>query len=149
MYDFFNSKKKKVFLKDVENSFGCSFDKDNIFFINNKGKVYMLSKDFSFLKTELFRLDAMGLYIGRYNQGIYKPSIEGSQLLGPKATKNVIELTREQRNEWLLGHDVPVSAEENIYILKYEDDYLGSGKVKEGYVLINIPKARRLKVVND
>ncbi len=137
-----------MFLKSVEEQFGVSFDKDNVFFMNNKGKVYILSKDYNKFEDNLFRIDAMGLYIGRYNNGVYKPSIEGSQLL-KNATKNVLTLNKEQRDEWLLGHDVKVDADEEIYILKYEDDVLGSGKVKEGYVLINIPKARRLNTVND
>lgn len=134
----------------LEEKFGFSFGKEYEFFENNKGKVYLINKDVRKLDFNSLKIDSIGLYIGRMQKDGFRPSIEGSQLLGKKAKKNVFELTLEQRYEWMTGKDLEVEGEEDrIVLVKYKEDFLGAGKIRGGELLNSVPKARRLRVVND
>ena len=143
-----NSKEKKEMHKLIESQFGLSFNKDKVFLSNNKEKVYMLNRDVERIDFERLRIDNMGLYIGKFQIDGFRPSIEGSQLL-KDATKNVLDLKLEQKHSWLRGEDLDILGDERIVLVKSGEDFLGAGKVTRGKLLTGVPKARRLKVVNE
>ncbi|MDI3474607.1 MAG: hypothetical protein PWQ79_378 [Thermococcaceae archaeon] len=87
------------------------------------------------------------LYFGRIESDGIRLTIEGSFLVGPKATKNVIELDDERARRYLAGESIEV--DENLYgwfIMKWRSYYLGSAKAKDGRLLNYVPKERRLRV---
>ena len=87
------------------------------------------------------------LYFGRIESDGIRLTIEGSFLVGPKATKNVIELDDERARRYLAGESVEV--DENLYgwfILRWRSYFLGSAKAKGGKLLNYVPKERRLRV---
>ncbi|MEA3430498.1 MAG: hypothetical protein U9R08_04455, partial [Nanoarchaeota archaeon] len=74
-------------------------------------------------------------------------SIEGSQLVGPKAQKNIAKINNEQAQKWIRGEDIKIKQEfEGFVIIKHETNYIGSGKFKEGTILNFVPKVRRLNI---
>ncbi|NJE84366.1 hypothetical protein E3E23_00705 [Thermococcus sp. CX2] len=96
---------------------------------------------------EVKSTDRQGVYFGRIESDGIRLTIEGSFLVGPKATKNVVELDEERALRYLAGESIEV--EENIsgwVILKWGDYYLGTGKAKDGRIYNYVPKDRRLKL---
>ena len=74
-------------------------------------------------------------------------SIEGSQIIGPKAAKNVVEINEEQTKEWLKGEDLEIDGKSNysgFVIIKHNADFLGTGKYKENKILNYVSKSRRI-----
>ena len=142
-------KDKKTFLQLLKKQFGFENKLDYTFLINNKNKIFIINKDLANIDLEKIRLNSVGLYIAEFRNNEVRLSIEGSQLIGKKAKKNIIELDEKQAREWLKGKDIEREAKEEtkgFVILKHKNDYLGSGKIKENRILNFVPKARRLNV---
>jgi NOL1/NOP2/fmu family ribosome biogenesis protein len=78
-------------------------------------------------------------------QGI-RLSIEGSQIVGPKAVQNVVEISEEEAKRWLKGEDLEKECKDcnGFVILKHNKDFLGNGKYKNGRILNYVGKARRI-----
>ena len=86
------------------------------------------------------------LYFGRIESDGIRLSIEGSFLVGPRATKNVVELDDDRARRYLAGESVEIG--ENLYgwfILKWRSYFLGSAKAKNGRLINYVPKERRLR----
>jgi len=92
--------------------------------------------------------DRDGVYFGRVESDGIRLSIEGSFLVGPKATKNVVELDDERAKRYLAGESVEIENKElhGWVIVKWRSYYLGSAKAKEGRLINYVPKERRLKL---
>lgn len=149
-YDYIPSRELKHFFKQIEEQYGKVpeiFQK--LAFIRGKERIYLINRDIEKIDLKNLRVNSMGLYIAEVKNEQLRVSIEGSQLIGPTAIKNVCELTREQLRKWFMGQDVAVEGQyEGFVILKHENDYIGSGKFKEGLILNFVPKARRLLEVH-
>ncbi|NPA47395.1 MAG: hypothetical protein GXO14_01965 [Thermococci archaeon] len=88
-----------------------------------------------------------GVYFGRIESDGIRLTIEGSFLVGPRATKNVVELDDDRARRYLSGEGVEVDRDaEGWVILKWRSYYLGSSKVKKGRLLNYVPKERRLRL---
>jgi NOL1/NOP2/fmu family ribosome biogenesis protein len=75
-------------------------------------------------------------------------SIEGSQIIGPKATKNILEINDEQTKQWFKGEDLEMNGNfSGFLIIKYKDDFLGTGKYSNGKILNYIHKNRRADLI--
>jgi len=145
-----NSKEvKNLFLK-LKEQFGVEEKPNFVYLINNKEKVYVLNRDIEKIDYESYWIDSAGLYFGTYQKDGFRLSIEGSQILSKLAKKNVLELTKEQKHDWLKGNDVQTDETiSRLVIVKSKKDYFGCGKVKEGILLNAVPKSRRLNIVNE
>ena len=121
-------------------------NKTNEFIKDQKDKIYLINKEFANINLDQLRINNLGLYFGTISKGNLRLSIEGSQLVGPKATKNILELNDKQVKEWLKGEDVNIESElTGFLIIKNNKDYLGCGKIIENKLLNFIPKGRRIK----
>ncbi len=148
--EFMGSREVKVFLRAVEEQYGAVPDVfSECAFSQNKERISMVSRDLDKVNFENFRINSLGLYIAELKNGQLRLGMEGAQLVGPVATKNVCELSTEQMKDWLRGQDLTV---EGVYsgfvILKHGTDFIGSGKFKEGIIMNYVPKARRLSEVH-
>src|SRR3989344_1978662 len=86
------------------------------------------------------RINELGLYVAKYDKE-FRLTIEGSQLFGRFATKNVHEINEEDSYSWMSGKDITCNKIYNGFvIIKYKDNYLGSGKWKENKIINYIPK---------
>ena len=129
-------KDKKHFLEMLKGQFGFEEKLDYIFFINNKNKIYIVNKDLAAIDFSKLRLNSVGLYIAEQRNDEARLSIEGSQMIGPLAKRNVIEITRQEAREWLKGKDLEKEVDtQGFVIIRSEDDYLGCGRVSKGKIL--------------
>lgn len=143
-----NRKEIKRFLNNLKEQFGISsLDLDYIFLKTLKDKIFIVSKDLAKLDLKNFkRINSIGLYFAKIEVDGIRLSIEGSQILGKKITKNILEL--ENPTEWLLGRDIENKSDLRGYVLvKHKDDFLGTGKASETKISNFIPKIRRISEV--
>ncbi|NJE01373.1 hypothetical protein [Thermococcus sp. JdF3] len=92
--------------------------------------------------------DRNGVYFGRVESDGIRLSIEGSFLVGPKATKNVVELDDGRAKRYLAGESVEIEDKElhGWVIVRWRFYYLGSAKAKEGRLINYVPGERRLRL---
>ena len=145
-----NNKEIKKILKLLDNQFGFKEKLNYVFLVNKKNKIYLVNKDIERIDLDNLRIDALGLYFGEVNHGSLRLSIEGSQMIGKRARKNIVELDKEDAELWSMGNDI--DKEFNVYgfvILKHKKNFIGCGKYKEGKIFNYVPKERRLRVVSS
>jgi NOL1/NOP2/fmu family ribosome biogenesis protein len=139
-----NSKERKELLSKLAEHYGFTGELDYIIFEAGEKKYFVATRDVERFLGEKLRIERIGIYVFQIAHGELRLSIEGSQLVGPLATKHVIELARQQRDEWMLGKDVvlPGEYEQAFHIVRCGDDFLGCGKWKNGVLLNYVPKER-------
>lgn len=151
-YEILNSKLVKELIEKLTEQYGAvppDFKEHG--FIRGKDNIYIITKDLAKANLEGMRINNLGLYIAEYKleKNQVRLSIEGSQLIGPVATKNVCKIDKEQRAEWMKGQDLEITGDFSGHvIIKCGEDYFGTGKYKEGKILNHVPKARRLQEVH-
>jgi len=142
-----NSKETKEILKLIEEQWGAKLKLDQAFLKNNKNRVFIVNKDISKIDYSKLRINSTGLYFCEIDKIGIRLSIEGSQIVGPKATKNIVEINNDQVKKWFKGEDLEVKGNySGFIIIKRNNDFLGSGKIKENTILNFVPKIRRLNV---
>jgi NOL1/NOP2/fmu family ribosome biogenesis protein len=148
---FLNSKEVKAIQKMLVSQFEFEGELDYYFSINNKNKVYIINKDISRIELASLRVDTIGLYFGEiYNETI-RLSIEGSQIIGPNAKKNIVIIEDEQVGSWMKGEDLEYTGESmsDYVLIKNKNHFLGCGKIQDNKLRNYISKSRKLKVVNE
>lgn len=144
-----NSRERKNFFKTINEQFGSSFQGEYTI-LSNKEKVYLLNKTFEEVPDEVLYYYQAGLYIASFMKDGIRLTIEGSQMVGKTATKNILELDRKQLHEWIKGYDIHDLKElDGYYLIKYKSDFYGSGKLKEGKLFNYVPKGRRLVNIHE
>ena len=143
---FLNSKETKEILKLIEEQWGAKLKLDYTFAKNSKNRVFIVNKDINKIDFSKLRINSVGMYFCDIENEI-RLSIEGSQIIGPKAAKNVVEINEEQTKQWLKGEDLEIEDKgdyNGFVIIKHENDFLGSGKYKSGIILNYVNKSRRI-----
>jgi len=144
-----NKKEVKQILNLIEKQFDAKLSIDYVFLKTEKEKIYLINKDISKLDLSKLRINSIGSYFGELKVNELRLSIEGSQLIGPKSKKNVLELNDGEMREWMQGNDLEKEGNfPGFFIIKHKDDFLGCGKWRNGKVLNYIGKARRIKVIS-
>ena len=148
---FLKSKEVKQLMKRVNEQWGADLTDffQEFAFFKNKEKIFLVTRNIAEIPFEKLRLNNAGMYVIEDRNNELRLSVEGSQLLGKKATKNIVELNKEEIVEWLKGNDFEKKGDnKGFVIIKYKDDFFGSGKFKENRLLNFLPKIRRLNEVN-
>jgi len=139
-----NKKDIKRILNKLKEQFEAEIDLDYAFLKNKDDKIFLVSKDLVKIDLSKLRIDRVGLYFCKIEKNGIRLSIEGSQLIGDKAKKNVVKLDKEQMKEWFSGEDIDIRGNfDGFVIIKYEDDFLGSGRYSNNIVYNYVPKSRR------
>ena len=142
-----NKKETKRILELIKNQWGFEGELDYVFLMSTKNKIYLINKDIANIDTGKIRINSLGLYFAESKTHDIRLSIEGSQIIGQKATKNIIELDQAQARNWIKGNDLEMNSEVHGFaIMKHGKDFLGCGRVSGDKVLNFVPKARRLNV---
>ena len=145
-----NTKEVKEITGLLKEEFGFEEKLNYVFLLNNRDRIYIINKDMTRINLENLRIDSMGLYFGELKNKTLRLSIEGSQIIGRGAKKNLIELDEKEMHEWLKGENLHKKMEKSAFvILKHKDDILGCGRYKEGKIFNYVPKERRLRVVSN
>ena len=95
-------------------------------------------------------MERVGAYFAKViNNGMgekIRLSIEGSQFLKSQITKNILEISDKDAEEWMKGHELYIqTGKREFLIMKNNEDFLGTGKASEGKIGNFIPKNRRLR----
>ena len=161
-----NSREIKQILKLIEKQWGTKlkldygFLKSNrnevsgelknfAFLSNHKGRVFIVNKEISNIEFSKLRLNSVGMYFCEVHNGSIRLSIEGSQIIGPKATKNVAELDEDGTKKWLKGEDLEKECGncKGFVILRHKNDFFGNGKYSKGRILNFVTKTRRINAI--
>lgn len=119
---------------------------DYVFILGKEGKLYVIDKKLGELDMKGLRVNSLGMYFGKLESDGVRLSIEGSQLVGPLAKKNVVSLSDGDIARWVSGSDLDLKGSyDGFVIVKYKDDFFGSGKFSKGRLLNFVPKSRRVK----
>ncbi|MEM2032257.1 MAG: hypothetical protein QW210_02880 [Candidatus Woesearchaeota archaeon] len=139
---FLNSKEKKELLKNINDYFQSSFETEDKIFITNQDKIYLVSKAIENIDIDKIKIRNIGLYFGQIMQGTIRLSVEGSQLVGKTAKRNILEANKELL-EKLKEEKFEISCNDGYYLVKFRDHFLGCIYVKNNQAYNYIPKARR------
>ena len=140
-----NSREIKEIYSLIEKQWGAKLKLDCAFLKNQKNRVFIVNKDISKIDLSKLRINSIGMYFCEADKIGIRLSIEGSQIVGPKATKNIAEINEEQAKKWFKGEDLEIKENySGFVILKNNDDFLGTGRHKEGKILNYVGKERRI-----
>ena len=104
-----NSKEIKEILKLIEKQWGAKLKLDYAFLKNPKNRVFIINKeDISKIELEKLRINSIGMYFCEIDKLGIRLSIEGSQIIGKKAEKNIVEINEEQAKQWFKGEDLEI-----------------------------------------
>ena len=145
MMEWLNAREVKNIKNQIKAQWGDSPDFKDYFFLKRRDdRVAMVSRSIEELNVE--HINTAGLYILRMVSKEPKLTIEGSQLVGPKATKNMVELTEEELQQWIRGFDIQKEGfAKGFQIIKHKNDYAGCAKHLNGELHNMVPKERRIK----
>jgi NOL1/NOP2/fmu family ribosome biogenesis protein len=150
-----NSKEKKIFYSKLKEYFGLpdDFVFDGILFVSDKNKYYLISDEYKEIASFKMNSSVLGLYVVEINE--YKEirlSIEGSQIVGPVATKHLLELSEKQTDDFMRGNDLEIPGIAQEFYVLYtinpttkKKDFFGCAKCKNGILLNFTPKGRRIR----
>ncbi|MBI2557815.1 hypothetical protein HYW20_00690 [Candidatus Woesearchaeota archaeon] len=144
-----NSKEIKEILKLIAKQWGAKLKLDYGFLKNPKDRIFVVTKDIARIDTSKLRLNSAGMYFCELDAKGIRLSIEGSQIIGPKAAKNVVELNEEETKKWFKGEDIEKECKDcsGFVIIKHKNDFLGAGKYSNGKILNYVGKTRRVNVI--
>jgi NOL1/NOP2/fmu family ribosome biogenesis protein len=148
---FLNKKESGSLLKNIQEQFGIKeLNLDCIFVKNRENKIYLVSNGLKKLDMTKLRINSLGSYFCKMDNSGIRMTVEGAQLIGKYATKNVLDLDKEQIKEWIKGNQVDVKSDMNGFVLiRNRRDFFGCGLIKNNILLNYFPKTRRLKIVNE
>lgn len=139
------SREVKTLLRQIKEQWGSEFDKSFVF-IQRKDKLYIT-------KREVFDIDiksySVGIYFGSFSKSGLRLSIEGSQLVGADAKKNIVDIDEDLAKKWMKGEDIKVNKQDadGHVLVRFGKDFLGCGLYKDDYVLNYVPKPRRINMI--
>ena len=146
-----NSRRTKEIRELIEAQWGAVIPPGYVFLENSKGRIFIVTKSFGDIDIESLRIQSVGIYFAeRTNSGL-RLSIEGSQIIGPKSTRNVVEIHTEDARLWMAGEDIPYQADfKGFAIIKNNTDFLGTGNFSKtkSKILNFVPKIRRMNVIS-
>lgn len=144
-FKILNTKEVSKIISDLEEHFGIKNLKLDYGFIRREDKIFLITKDLAKIDYKNLRINDIGLYFCTIATNGIRLSIEGSQMIGKKATKNVIDITDDEVNYWFNGESLVRKDVSGFVLIKHNDDFLGCGYGKEGLIINYVPKERRVK----
>lgn len=142
-----NKKEVKEILKKIEKQWGSKLEQDYAWLQNNQSRVFVVNNEASKIDLSKLKINSIGMYFCDLERGL-RLSVEGSQLVGPKANKNILEVSDEQSKMWMSGEDIETDQEfDGFVLIKHNDDYLGTGKYSNKKIFNYIGKERRINAI--
>jgi len=144
---FLSRREMKPYLKFIQEQWGADVSDfpDAYVMIQRRKDFNLLSHDITLFDFTPLRINSAGVYFGEFHREELRLSIEGSQLVGPRATKNVIQLDDAHAKLWMTGNDFEFKTDcEGFVLVKHNNDFIGCGKIIENRLLNFVPKSRRL-----
>ena len=112
-----NSKEIKEILKLIEAQWGAKLKLNYAFLRNPKNRIFVVNKDIGKIELEKLRVNSIGMYFCEIDKLGIRLSIEGSQIVGPKAEKNIVEINEEQTKQWFKGEDLEINGNYSGFLI--------------------------------
>lgn len=107
----------------------------------------LTEKQIKSLEESRINIERIGIYFAKEQGSEIRLSTDGIHILRDQITKNILELNKEQLNEWMHGQELNIKTDSRGFIIiKHKEDYIGCGKASENKITNFMPKSRRLKV---
>lgn len=138
----------------VEKNYGAKISLKEFAVARGKDeKIWIASKEIFTFDLSKLQVNSLGLNFGKLkrNDKIHL-TIEGSQIVGKDATKNLALLDEKNAVKFMQGLDVKPKKEinceyHNFVIVKYKEKILGSSILTEQGLKNMIPKSRRIPFI--
>jgi len=156
MLKILNKKETTNYLSSLIERFGL--DKEELLsfaFLMNKSKEKLWVVSPECLRVELpnINVESFGQLFARSGRlpSEWKPTTNVIQIFGKSATKNVLQLTDEQKPLFMRGIDLELedsqlqTVSDGYVIVKYGKDIFGVSLVQGKYLKNQVPKSRRIK----
>jgi NOL1/NOP2/fmu family ribosome biogenesis protein len=136
--------------KIIEKNYGSLPNLNNyISILTRREKIWITTKE-AFNLAKKIKFNTIGLYIGKFkrNDKIHL-SLEGMQFFAKDAKKNIIMVNEENMKKFMWGSSITefekINCELNNFVLvKYKNDFIGLGILRENKVENLLPKSRRI-----
>ena len=156
MMTILNKQEFQEKLKPLEDRFGIKLEmlKNHGFMINEREeKIWIASPECLQQDLQNIKIDTIGLLFARCGAlpTEFKPTTNVMQIFGKYATKNILELTEEQKAAFVRGFDFQlidsqlITISDGFVIVKYNNDIFGVALVQGNRVKNQVPKSRRIK----
>ena len=148
---FLKKKEIAAICNQLEKHWGFQEPLPYLFFQTRQRRVSLLNKEFAVVDTSKLRINSVGMYFCEImNNQEVRLSIEGSQIVGHFASRNVLSVDEKQVKQWLYGQDVEISSAdvEGFVILLFGSYFIGCGRYKEGIISNHVSKNRRIGTLN-
>src|SRR3989344_3758426 len=100
---------------------------------------------FELIRFGELRIENIGLYFAKQEVEGIRLTFDGIQIFKDQISKNILNLTEEEANDWLRGNEIQINAERGFKILKYNAEFIGCGKSTGIKITNYMPKERRIK----
>ena len=155
-----NKKEVKKIYEAIKSQWDAEVRLDYVFLLSEKNKLYIINKEITKIDLSRLRINTFGMYFGEYSKGNLRLSIEGSQIIGKYAKKNVLMIDNENTKKWLRGEELSLNTDsEGFAVIKNKNDFLGCGRIinntqnfsfREKFcskkILNYVPKNRRVRI---
>ncbi len=147
---FLNKKGIKPILQQLKEQFCFTDELPYVFFKNNKHRVLIINKELSQIDMTKLRINSLGMYFAEIMESHeVRLSIEASQIVGPFAKKNVVEVDFETAKKWMYGQDIEGDFDASGFVIvKHGNYYIGCGRYKNRVISNHVPKNRRIGTLN-
>ncbi len=143
---FIRSSEKKKITEQLKEQFGIS--ELPYLLIEGKEKIRAfsghLSKEEIMLLSEIANIEVIGSYLIKKESDL-RLSLDATMLLKDQISKNIINLSDSEFQDWIRGYNLQKEAQKGTLIIKYKEDFIGCGKSTGSSIINHVPKGRRLK----
>jgi NOL1/NOP2/fmu family ribosome biogenesis protein len=137
----------------VEKNYGTRVGLDQFLVLfGSEEKIWLASKDILNIDMRKFPVNSIGMNFGKIKRNDkLNLTVEGAQMVGKQAIKNVVVLDEQTAQKFLQGSDVKPQQEinceyHNFVIVKSGEDILGSSPLTEQGLQNLLPKSRRILI---
>ena len=90
-------------------------------------------------------IEAIGIYLLK-KEFDWRLSLDATTILKNQISKNTIEITDKQLEEWIRGFDLDIKYDDKCTIvIKHDNDLIGCGKSNNQKIFNYLPQERRIK----
>lgn len=146
---FIKSNEKRKILKELENQYGIT---ELPYLLIQGGKSRLrafsghLSKEEMYLLSDLTNVEVIGAYAISRRDNDLRLSFDIITLLKDQITKNIVEISDKQLDEWLHGQDLEIpNIPRGLVTIKHNNDFVGAGKSNTEKIFNYVPKERKLR----
>ncbi len=142
-------KELKELKNHIKEQWDAEIELDYVFLKSKDEDIYIATRDLFEVDFSELRTDSFGLYFGELKRGELRLSIEGAQIIGPFAKKNVVDISFLEMREFFHGNEIEKEKSgEGYVIVRHDREFVGCSRFKDGKLLNFTPKVRRIKAAD-